>query len=97
MAVANYLTNENAQATRFAELQSGPTNKNVSNMEDVKANGPLAALAAQNNAGGVLQGDIPGAWWGAIETYAKSIKKGEITESNLKLADLVAEMTPVKG
>ena len=97
MAVANFLTNTKAQTTRFAAHQAGPTNKVVSNLSEVKENAPLAALAAQVAAGGVLQGNIPGTWWSGLETYVDDIEAGNITETNLGLADMVAAMTPEKA
>lgn len=94
MALANFLSNEKAQAKRFELHKSGPSNAKLSNSAEVKANPALAALGEQVGACAVNNADVPQTYWDGLQTYVADIVEGKITNDNLGLADLVALMTP---
>lgn len=71
--LAQYLSGEQCQKERFNEVQWGPSNKVAQNLDAVKANKPLAALANQS-AYAVPQGQFPDLWWDIAGTLGPSVK-----------------------
>lgn len=86
LALADWFNNEAGQIARFNATQEAPTNKNASNNENVKANKMLAALVAQNDAGGRAQLITPPQFWESLETFTKSIYAKTTTMANLSTA-----------
>ena len=71
--LAQYLSGETCQKERFNAVQWGPSNKVAQNLDAVKANKPLAALAKQS-AYAVPQGQYPDLWWDIAGTLGPSVK-----------------------
>lgn len=71
--LAQYLSGEKCQKERFEAVQWGPSNKVDQNLDAVKANKPLAALAKQS-AYAVPQGQYPDLWWDIAGTLGPSVK-----------------------
>ena len=67
--LAEWITNEENQALRFAERQIGPSNSAVAASDDVQANIALAALSAQS-AYGVVQ-IVGGNFWDPTATFGE--------------------------
>lgn len=93
MALAEYLTSEECQKTRFEKYSYGPTNKNlVADTEALSSNPALAAMTAQA-ANATLQTSIPqsGNYWSPAEAFGTGLMDGTITKDNLqsKLDDFV--------
>ena len=83
MTLAEWLTNEKNQITRFETRQMGPANIKAAESDAVKANIALAALAMQNQYA-VSQKEVLGSYWGPAEAfgtemeaknYAKTVKE----------------------
>lgn len=74
--LAEWLTNEANQATRFAEREVGPSNINAAASDAVKANVAIAALAEQS-AYGVSQ-FVGGNFWDPTATFGEKIVQGQI-------------------
>ncbi len=72
--LAQYLSGEKCQKERFEQFQWGPSNKVDQNLDAVKANAPLAALAKQS-AYAVPQGQYPDLWWDIAGTLGPSVKE----------------------
>ena len=71
--LAQYLTGEDCQKERFAELAWGPSNKNAQADPAVQANPALVALAAQAPYS-VPQGQIHGSWWDIAKVIGDDVK-----------------------
>ncbi len=82
--LAQYLTNEECQAQRYAEFEWGPSNKNAQASEAVQANPSLAALAKQGEYG-QPQGQIHGSWWDIAKLLGAEAKAAT-SEDDLKAA-----------
>ena len=74
VVLADFLTNEEAQATRFAEREIGPTNTVVAASEEVAANTAIAALATQSPYGVVQM--VGGKYWDPSATLGELIAQG---------------------
>lgn len=74
VVLADFLTNEEAQATRFAEREIGPTNTAVAASEEVGTNTAIAALAAQSPYGVVQM--VGGKYWDPTGTLGEMIAQG---------------------
>ncbi|WP_167958957.1 extracellular solute-binding protein [Anaerosporobacter faecicola] len=96
MALAEYLTGEECQKTRFEKYSYAPTNLNLANDTEALASNPaIAALSAQaQNA--TVQTSIPqsGNFWTPSEAFGTGILDGSITMDNLqsKLDDYVTNI-----
>ena len=91
--LADWITNEDNQAIRFAEREIGPSNINVAGSEDVAANTAIAALAEQS-AYGVVQ-EVGGKFWDPSATFGELVAQGQLKaddEAGIQSAldDLVA-------
>lgn len=74
--LADWITNEENQAIRFAEREIGPSNNNVAASEAVTANIAIAALSEQS-AYGVVQ-MAGGKYWDPTATFGEMIAKGQL-------------------
>lgn len=75
--LAEYLTNEEAQAARFDARQLAPTNLNAASNEAVSANIAIAASAEQDNFG-VVQ-TVGGKYWDPTATFGEMIAQGQLS------------------
>ena len=71
--LAQYLSNEDCQKARCETFGWGPSNKAVAEMDCVKNNPALAALA-QQSAYAKPQGQIHGSWWDLAKVIATDVK-----------------------
>lgn len=84
MALANFFTNEQGQKARFEGTAAGPTNKNVAASDAVKQDKLLAALLAQNAAGGYPQQNHPQAFWDEWTKFGNNVWTGTTTAETLE-------------
>lgn len=78
--LADWITNEENQAIRFAEREIGPSNNNVASSDAVAANVAIAALAEQS-AYGVVQ-NVGGNYWDPASTFGEMIAQGQISRDD---------------
>lgn len=78
--LAEWITNEENQAIRFAEREIGPSNNNVAASDEVGANVAIAALAEQS-AYGVVQ-NVGGNFWDPSATFGEMIAQGQIAKDD---------------
>lgn len=74
--LADWITNEDNQAIRFAKREIGPSNSNVAASDAVAANIAIAALAEQS-AYGVVQ-SVGGNYWDPTQTFGEMIAQGQL-------------------
>ncbi len=74
--LADWLTNEQAQQTRFEKRGLAPTNLNVQASDEVQANVAIAAAASESEFG-VLQ-RVGGKYWDPAETFGEMIAQGTL-------------------
>lgn len=80
--LAEFLTNEESQATRFEQRQLAPTNKKVAASDEVSKNVAIAASAAQD-AYGVIQ-TVSAKYWDPAKTFGEMIAQGSISVTDEK-------------
>ena len=80
--LAEFLTNEEPQATRFEQRQLAPTNKKVAASDEVSKNVAIAASAAQD-AYGVIQ-TVSAKYWDPAKTFGEMIAQGSISATDEK-------------
>lgn len=80
--LAEFLTNEESQATRFEQRQLAPTNKKVAASDEVSKNVAIAASAAQD-AYGVVQ-TVSAKYWDPAKTFGEMIAQGSISATDEK-------------
>ena len=80
--LADFLTNEESQATRFEQRQLAPTNKKVAASDEVSKNVAIAASAAQD-AYGVIQ-TVSAKYWDPAKTFGEMIAQGSISATDEK-------------
>ena len=78
--LAEYLTNEESQAARFATRQLAPTNLNAAADEAVASNIAIAASAAQDVYGSVQ--NVGGKYWDPTATLGQMIANGELNNAD---------------
>lgn len=78
--LADFLTNEESQAERFAKRAIGPTNSNVLATDEVSSNIAIAAVTSQAEYG-VLQ-IVGGKFWDPVKTLGEVISQGGLKESD---------------
>ncbi len=83
--LALYLTGEQCQKERFAELAWGPSNLVAQSDPAVLENPAQAALAAQSPYS-VPQGTIPNAWWDVAKVIADDVKAAGDDDAAIKAA-----------
>lgn len=74
--LADWITNEDNQAIRFAQREIGPSNSKVAASDEVAANIAIAALAEQS-AYGVVQ-SVGGNFWDPTQTFGEMIAQGQL-------------------
>jgi arabinogalactan oligomer/maltooligosaccharide transport system substrate-binding protein len=90
MLLAEYLTNENSQATRFATRGLGPANTTVAASAEVQADPAIAALAAQ--AAYATPQRVGGNFWSPAETLGQILASGNPDGTDLQeLLDTTVE------
>lgn len=72
--LADFITNEEAQQEFFAQRESGPTNKNIIESDEVKANIAIAALAEQSEFSTIQM--VGGKYWDPAQTLGELIAQG---------------------
>ena len=92
MMLAEFLTNEAAQAKRFEVRELGPSNVNVAATEEVKANVALAALSAQS-AFGTSQKLVLGSYWTPAEAFGLEMENKSTDDMKTLLDNMVAQIT----
>ena len=80
--LAEFLTNEESQATRFEQRQLAPTNKTVAASDEVSKNVAIAASAAQD-AYGVIQ-TVSAKYWDPTKTFGEMIAQGSLSATDEK-------------
>lgn len=80
--LAEFLTNEESQATRFEQRQLAPTNKNVAASDEVSKNVAIAASAAQDEYG-VIQ-TVSAKYWDPAKTFGEMIAQGSLSATDEK-------------
>lgn len=80
--LAEFLTNEESQATRFEQRQLAPTNKKVAASDEVSKNVAIAASTAQD-AYGVIQ-TVSAKYWDPAKTFGEMIAQGSISATDEK-------------
>lgn len=80
MALAEWLTNEKNQITRFETRAMGPSNINAANSDAVKANIALSALA-QQNAFATSQKEVLGNFWTPAEAFGTAMETKDYGKS----------------
>lgn len=75
--LADFLTNEESQAERFAKREIGPTNKNVLESDAVKKNIAIAAVTSESEFG-VIQ-KVGGKFWDPTKTFGEMITQGKLS------------------
>ena len=90
MLLAEYLTSEDTQVTRFKQRGLGPSNINASESEEVKADPAISALAAQ--AAYATPQRVGGNYWTPAETLGSILAQGNPDGTDLqKLLDNAVE------
>lgn len=80
--LAEFLTNEESQTTRFEQRQLAPTNKKVAASDEVSKNVAIAASGAQD-AYGVIQ-TVSAKYWDPAKTFGEMIAQGSISATDEK-------------
>lgn len=80
MLLADFLTNETSQLTRFQARQIGPTNLNAVATDEVQANYAIAAVIAQSEFG-VIQ-KVGGKYWDPAATFGEIISQGTLQKDD---------------
>lgn len=76
VVLADFLTNEEAQQTRFAQRGLAPTNLNVQASDEVQSNVAIAAAASESEFG-VLQ-RVGGKYWDPAQTFGEMVAQGTL-------------------
>lgn len=80
--LAEFLTNEESQTTRFEQRQLAPTNKKVAASDEVAKNVAIAASGAQD-AYGVIQ-TVSAKYWDPAKTFGEMIAQGSLSATDEK-------------
>nr|WP_296032447.1 extracellular solute-binding protein [uncultured Dorea sp.] len=83
MELAKYLTNEDSQKARFEEREIGPSNKKISESDEVKANVALAAVTEQNKVAGVVQ-SVGTNYWDPAKSFGEIMAQGNPDGTDLQ-------------
>lgn len=73
---ADFITNESAQKEFFAQRESGPTNKNIIDSDEVKSNIAISALAEQSEYSSTQL--VGGKYWDPTATLGELIAQGSV-------------------
>ena len=80
--LAEFLTNEESQTTRFEQRQLAPTNKKVAASDEVSKNVAIAASTAQDEYG-VIQ-TVSAKYWDPAKTFGEMIAQGSLSATDEK-------------
>lgn len=83
MELAKYLTNEDSQKTRFEEREIGPSNKKISESDEVKNNVALSAVTKQNDTAGVVQ-SVGTNYWDPTKSFGEIMAQGNPDNKDLQ-------------
>lgn len=75
--LADFLTNEESQATRFEQRKIGPTNKTVLETDAVKQDIAIAAVTSESDFGVVQKAG--GKYWDPAKTFGTMIAQGKLS------------------
>lgn len=75
--LAEFLTNQESQETRFAQRQIGPTNIAAADTEEVKENIAVSAAIAQSEFGVIQR--VGGKYWDPTATFGENIAQGKLS------------------
>ena len=92
MTLADFLTNEASQATRFEMRAIGPSNLAVAASPEVQENIALAALAAQSEFGTSQKLVLP-EYWAPAEAFGQEMENKITADMQAMLDALVAQVT----
>ncbi|NLN45971.1 MAG: extracellular solute-binding protein [Clostridiaceae bacterium] len=92
MTLAEWLTNEANQITRFTTRKMGPSNIKAAGSDEVKADVALAALAMQNGFA-VSQKEVLGSYWPPAEAFGTEMEAKNYTKTVQEMLDaMVAQI-----
>lgn len=74
--LAEFLTNEESQVTRFEQRQIGPTNLVAVESDEVKENVAITAVIEQSEFGVIQR--VGGKYWDPAATYGENIAQGKL-------------------
>lgn len=74
--LAEYLTNEESQLTRFEQRQIGPTNLKAVESDEVQANLAIAAVIEQSEFGEIQK--VGGKYWDPAATFGEMLAQGSL-------------------
>lgn len=96
MDLAEWLTNEENQAKRFAAREIGPSNNKIAESAEVKANIPLSALAMQSQFA-TPQNDVANSFWDPAEAFGTAMENKDYSKSIKEQLDaMVAQIAADK-
>ena len=90
--LAAFLSGEKMQELRFNDLQTGPSNKKVAQLDAVKQNIALSALVAQAPYA-TMQGAFPGSYWDAMKGLGGNVQGLKPTITTVTVSDTDLSMT----
>ncbi|MGI6124782.1 MAG: extracellular solute-binding protein [Acetivibrionales bacterium] len=88
MDLAEWLTNEQNQITRFKTREIGPSNIKAAASSEVKANIALAALAEQNQYA-TSQKDVLGTYWSPAEAFGTAMEAKDYSKPIKEMLDIM--------
>ena len=91
MVLAEYLTNESAQKSRFEKVGWGPSNSNAAASPEVQASADIAAISEQTKYAQPQR--IGGNFWDPAATLGKNLSEGTVTDIQGMLDEAVAGIT----
>ncbi|MDR1705975.1 MAG: extracellular solute-binding protein [Clostridiales bacterium] len=90
MALAEWLTNEESQLTRYEVRQLGPSNINAASSDAVLANLPLAALSLQSQFAS-SQTNVLGGYWTPAEAFGQAMVNQDTSQTIPEFLDMMVE------
>lgn len=78
--LAEYLTNEESQLTRFEQRQIGPTNLKAVESDEVQANLAIAAVIEQSEFGEIQK--VGGKYWDPAATFGEMLAQGSLKKDD---------------
>lgn len=90
MALADFLTNETSETTRFEKRGFGPTNIKAADSDAVKADLALSALAEQSKYA-FSQNNVLGNYWTPAEAFGTAMETKDYSQSIKQQLDAMVE------
>ena len=84
LAFADFINRKENQIKRFLATGDAPTNNEAAEDSRVTSDKMLAALAAQNKAGGRMQLVTPTNFWTALQTFGNNVYAGTTKAENIE-------------